>query len=86
MSPVSCLPVFHLLPMMTGFSGQTRLYHGLPKVLQPGVLHQVGLLPQGYFPSSGGECQRMFPGYSNSIDAVTNVTIHRQGTSHSDTL
>jgi len=38
-----------------GFSRQTGLHHCLPQVLQPGFLHQTGLLPQGNLPSTGGK-------------------------------
>lgn len=40
-----------------GFSRQTGLHHCLPQVLQPGLLHQAGLLPQSHLPGAGGECQ-----------------------------
>lgn len=40
-----------------GFSRQTGLHHCLPQVLQPGFLHQAGLLPQGHLPGAGGTCQ-----------------------------
>lgn len=46
------MPLFLFLP---GFSRQTGLHHGLRQVLQPGFLHQTGLIPQGYLPSTGGE-------------------------------
>lgn len=39
-----------------GFSRQTGLHHCLPQVLQPGLLHQAGLLPQSHLPGAGGEC------------------------------
>lgn len=38
-----------------GLSRQTGLHHCFPQVLQSGFLHQAGLLPQGYLPSSGGK-------------------------------
>lgn len=38
-----------------GFRRQTGLHHCLSEVLQPGVLHQTGLLPQGHLPGSGGQ-------------------------------
>lgn len=38
-----------------GFCRQAGLHHRLPKVLQPGVLHQAGLLPQSHLPGIRGE-------------------------------
>lgn len=40
-----------------GFCRQAGLAHRLPQVLQPGVLHQAGLVPQGGVPGAGGQCQ-----------------------------
>ncbi len=48
------LALFDAMFFSSGFCRQTGLHHGLPQVLQPGFLHQAGLLPQSHLPGAGG--------------------------------
>lgn len=62
LTPFSCLCFDLCFPLTSrspssppGLGRQTGLHHGFPQVLQPGFLHQAGLVPPGHLPGAGGE-------------------------------